>query len=220
MRPQPGLDDLAGLLERAVEGVDDDDAPLRRVLVVEVPPGAGADGLQQQLAGHLAHVRLVAPDSDDEPALPAAFVVRQDLGAEQVLRAGRAAEDDVRVRQVLGLFGPPPRTLAGVHLGTSGSSGQPAKGGEGGGANLQTRVIAVPRGEDAELGGFPALTLLDGLGHDVELLEDVLSILAKAAVYNVDVTDGAPPEQQGEAYMPVCLQATSEYDLSIFAGFS
>lgn len=99
---QSALYDLAGLLQRPVQGVDDDNAALSGMLV-EVPMARlmRLDGLVHHLERDLEHVGLVAADSNNEAALAAAVAVGEDGVIEQRLLAGRAAEDDVGCADLL-----------------------------------------------------------------------------------------------------------------------
>ncbi|KAH0547498.1 hypothetical protein GP486_008431, partial [Trichoglossum hirsutum] len=92
---QAGLPHLAGLLQTGRQAVYHHDAAPAGVLVVVAGTVQRRHGLLQDLGVQLAHVPLVAPDGDDQPALAAALDAGEVLGGEQRLDAGGTAEDGV-----------------------------------------------------------------------------------------------------------------------------
>lgn len=81
-------------LRQADRRIHDDGRGRRRVFVVLVVM-VRRDDLAQNVQVQLGHVRTVAADGADQPALATALGRRQILGWKQRRRRGRTAEDDV-----------------------------------------------------------------------------------------------------------------------------
>ena len=92
---QPGLDDLARLLQTAGHSVDDDRAALLLALVDVLVLVVRRDGVAQHVRVQFDHVWFVAADAGDVAPLFAAFRVGEVAGWEERGLRGRGAEDDV-----------------------------------------------------------------------------------------------------------------------------
>lgn len=74
----------------------------------------------------------------------------------------------------------------------------------------QASVLAVAGRENAERHGGPALALLEGGGDYVKFAQNGVCAGGEGAGYEVDVLDCVPAREEGEADVPVGLEAGSE----------